>query len=162
VTWAIDASVCHKYGPQLGLVGRWWSGQQPRVLAGMDGLLLVVVIGDGKRVVPVDFVMRRPDPPGPGAPGRDKLRWARTMLAERLAAFRHRGLAWPPPLIPGDSWFGDSQLMQHVHQQPQGTLLVEGKPTYRFPLADGRPVQGHDLSEGKWRWRDHPWEPRVR
>jgi hypothetical protein len=84
------------------------------------------------------------------------------MLDARLAAFRHRGLELPPPLSTGDSWFGDSQLMQHVHQQHQGTLLVEGKTTSRFTLADGRQVRGHDLIEGPWRWRDHPWEPRVR
>jgi hypothetical protein len=161
-TWAIDDSVFHKYGQQLGIVGRWWSGQQHRVLSGIDGLLLVVVIGDGKLVVPVDFVIRRPDPQGPGAPCRDKLRWARTMIDDRLAAFRHRGLALPPPIITGDSWFGDSKLMTYVHQQHQGTLLVEGKTTYRFTLADGRHVQGHDLLEGPWRWRDHPWERGVR
>jgi hypothetical protein len=33
-----DDSVFHKYGTQLGLVGRWWSGQQKRVLSGIDGL----------------------------------------------------------------------------------------------------------------------------
>jgi hypothetical protein len=38
-TWAVDDSVFHKYGEQLGLVGRWWSGQQHRVLSGIDGLL---------------------------------------------------------------------------------------------------------------------------
>jgi hypothetical protein len=43
-TWAIDASVFRKYGEQLRLVGRWWSGQQQRGLSGIDGLLLVVVI----------------------------------------------------------------------------------------------------------------------
>ena len=65
-TWATDDSVFHKYGEQLRLVGRWWSGQQHRVLSGIDGLLLVVVIGDGKLVVPVDFAIRRPDPSVPG------------------------------------------------------------------------------------------------
>src|SRR6266446_3468041 len=47
-TWEIDDSVFKKYGQQLNLVGRWWSGQHTRVLAGIDGLLLVVVVGDGK------------------------------------------------------------------------------------------------------------------
>jgi hypothetical protein len=160
-TWVIDDSVFHKYGQQLGLVGTWWSGQHKRVLSGIDGLLLVVVIGDGKLVVPVDFVIRRPDPVGAGAPCRDKLSWARTMLDERLAALRNRGLALPPPIITGDSWFGDSKLMMDAHQHHQGTLLVEGKTTYSFRLADGRQVKGHDLIEGAWRWRAHPWEPGV-
>ena len=44
-TWVGDDSVFKKYGEQLGLVGTWWSGQEHRVLSGIDGVLLVVVIG---------------------------------------------------------------------------------------------------------------------
>jgi hypothetical protein len=162
-TWAIDDSVFKKYGQQLGLVGRWWSGQHKRVLAGIDGLLLVVVIGDGKLVVPVDFAIRRPDPVGAGAPCRNKLSWTRTMLDERLAALRRRGLELPPPILVGDSWFGDSKLMRHVYQQHHGTLLVEGKQSYTFRLVDGRQVTGQDLIEDEiWPGREHPWESRVR
>ncbi len=162
-SWVFDDSVFHKYGAQLGLVGTWWSGQQKRVLSGIDGLLLVVVVGDGKLVVPVDFVIRRPDPVGPGAPCRDKLRWARTMLDERLAAFRRRGVELPPPLVVADSWLSDSKLMQHVGREHQGILLVEGKQSYIFTLADGRQIKGQDLIQGQvWPWRQHPWEPRVR
>ena len=58
-TWVGDDSVFKKYGEQLGLVGTWWSGQEHRVLSGIDGVLLVVVIGEGKLVVPVDFTIRR-------------------------------------------------------------------------------------------------------
>ena len=54
---------------------------------GIDGVLLVVVIGDGKLVVPVDFAIRRPDPTGPGGPCRDKLHWLQGMLDGRVAAF---------------------------------------------------------------------------
>ena len=53
-TWVSDDSVFKKYGDQLGLVGTWWSGQEHRVLSGIDGVLLIVVIGDGKLVVPVE------------------------------------------------------------------------------------------------------------
>ncbi len=162
-TWVIDDSVFQKYGTQLGLVGTWWSGQHKRVLSGIDGLLLVVVVGDGQLVVPVDFAIRRPDPVGSGAPCRDKLSWARTMLDERLAAFARRGVALPPPLVVADSWFSDSKLMQHVGQTHGGTLLVEGKQSYVFTLADGRQIKGQDLiHDAGWPWRQHPWEPRVR
>ena len=42
-------------------------------------------------------------------------------------------------------------------------MLVEGKKSYVFTLADGRQVKGQDLIQGKaWPWREHPWEPRVR
>jgi hypothetical protein len=161
-TWVWDDSVFHKYGEQLGLVGRWWSGQQKRVVSGIDGLLLLVVIGDGRLVVPVDFAIRRPDPVGPGAPCRDKLRWAQLMLDERLVAFRRCGVELPAPMVVADSWFSDSKLMQHVHEAHQGTLLVEGKQSYRFTLADGQKVKGRDLIHGRvWHWRQHPWEAGV-
>jgi hypothetical protein len=101
-TWVGDDSVFKKYGGQLGLVGTWWSGQEHRVRSGIDGVLLVVVIGDGKLVVPVDFAIRRPDPPGPGAPCRDKLHWVQSMLDGRMAAFHRRGVALPPPVVVAD------------------------------------------------------------
>jgi len=162
-TWVGDDSVFKKYGDQLGLVGTWWSGQEHRVLSGIDGVLLVVVIGDGKLVVPVDFAIRRPDPPGPGAPCRDKLHWVQDMVDERLAAFHKRGVALPAPILVADSWFGDSKLMRHMATTHQGTMLVEGKTTYVFVLSDGRQVKGHDLQQsGDWPWRSSEQLPGVR
>jgi hypothetical protein len=162
-TWVADDSVFKKYGQHLELVGTWWSGQEKRVRPGIDGVLLVVVIGDGKLVVPVDFAIRRPDPHGPGAPCRDKLSWVQGMLDERLAALGRRGLRLPAPMVVADSWYGDSKLMRHVSAQHQGTFLVEGKNAYVFTLPDGRQVKGRDLvTHVDWPWRDSPWEPRVR
>ncbi|HSF30315.1 MAG TPA: hypothetical protein VLK82_07570 [Candidatus Tectomicrobia bacterium] len=126
-TWVWDDSVFHKYGEQLGVVGRWWSGQQKRVVSGIDGLLRLVVIGDGRLVVPVDCAIRRPDPVGPGAPCRDKLRWAQRRRDERWAAFRRCGVELPAPMGVADSGLSDSKLMQPVHDAHQGTVLVEGK-----------------------------------
>src|SRR5262245_38337958 len=162
-TWVGDDSVFKKYGEQLGLVGTWWSGQEHRVLSGIDGVLLVVVLGEGNVVVHVDFVIRRPDPTGPGAPCRDKLRWVQSMLDERLAAFRRRGVHLPPPIVVADSWFGDSKLMRHLARTHEGTLLVEGKTTYDFALPDGRQVTGHELPRPwDWLWREGPQVPGVR
>jgi hypothetical protein len=162
-TWVGDDSVFKKYGEQLGLVGTWWSGQEHRVLSGIDGVLLVVVIGEGKLVVPVDFAIRRPDPTGPGAPCRDKLHWLQRMVDGCMAAFRRRGVALPPPMVVADSWFGDSKLMHHVATTHQGTFLVEGKTTYVFVLPDGRQVKGHDLQQpGDWPWRHSMQVPGVR
>jgi hypothetical protein len=90
-TWVFDDSVFKQYGQQVGLVGHWGSGQEKRVRAGMDGVRLVVVIGDGQLVVPVDFALRRPAPTGPGAPCRTKLGWLQAMLAAGLAALQRRG-----------------------------------------------------------------------
>jgi hypothetical protein len=124
---------------------------------------MVVVIGDGRLVVPVDFAMRRPDPLGPGAPCRDKRSGARVMLDERLRALRRRGLDLPAPVVVADRWLSDSKLMQHVHDAHQGTVLVEGKGSSIFTVADGRRVTGSDLTQGEaWPWRQHPWEPHVR
>ena len=162
-TWVGDDSVFKKYGEQLGLVGTWWSGQEHRVLSGIDGVLLVVVIGEGKLVVPVDFAIRRPDPTGPGAPCRDKLHWVQVMVDGRIAALRRRGVALPPPIVVADSWFSASKLMRHVRNAHQGTLLVEGKASYCFTLANGRQVKGHDLQQHhEWPWRYSEQVPGVR
>jgi hypothetical protein len=162
-TWVGDDSVFKKYGEQLGLVGTWWSGQEHRVLSGIDGVLLVVVVGEGRLVVPVDFAIRRPNPPGPGAPCRDKLHWVQGMLDGRVAAFHRRGVALPPPLVVADSWFSDSKLMRHVATTHQGTFLVEGKSTYTFALPDGHQVKGSDLQQSSdWPWRESPQVPGVR
>ena len=77
---------CSTHMDAVGVVGRWWSGQQKRVLSGIDGLLLRWSLARGA-VVPVDFAIRRPDPVGPGAPCRDKLRWAQLMLDELWQRF---------------------------------------------------------------------------
>jgi len=162
-TWVGDDSVFKKYGEQLGLVGTWWSGQEHRVLSGIDGVLLVVVIGEGKLVVPVDFAIRRPDPTGPGAPCRDKLHWVQSMLDGRMAAFRRRGVTLPPPIVVADSWFSDSKLMRHIATTHEGTFLVEGKSPYTFALPDGRQVKGGDLQhQHDWPWRESPQVPGVR
>src|SRR5215469_2914097 len=162
-TWVGDDSVFKKYGEQLGLVGTWWSGQEHRVLAGIDGVLLIVVLGEGKLVVPVDFAIRRPDPTGSGAPCRDKLHWVQGMLDGRVAAFCQRDVELPPPMVVADSWFSDSKLMRHVATTHEGTFLVEGKSTYTFALPDGRQVKGHDLQQDHdWPWRESPQVPGVR
>ena len=162
-TWVGDDSVFKKYGEQLGLVGTWWSGQEHRVLSGIDGILLVVLIGDGKLVVPVDFAIRRPDPTGPGRPCQGKLRWVQGMLDGHLAALRRRGVELPPPMVVADSWFGDSKLMRHVATTYRGTLLVEGKNTYVFDLSAGRQVKDHDLQQHReWSWRHSRQVPGVR
>jgi len=151
-TWVLDDSVFRKYGGKLELVGTWWSGQHKRVVDGIDGVLLLVVIGDGKLVVPVDFAVRRPNPKGPGRRCRTKLGWAQDMLDETLAALRRRGLAFPVPLVVADSWFSDSKLMAHVADTHQGTLLVQGKATYTFFLKDGHKVKGADLVDEDQEW----------
>jgi DDE superfamily endonuclease len=144
-TWVLDDSVFRKYGGKLELVGTWWSGQHKRVVEGMDGVLLLVVIGDGKLIVPVDFAVRRPTPTGPGRRCRPQRGWAQVMLDETLAALRRRGLDLPAPLVVADSWFSDSQLMAQVANTHHGPLLVQGKATSTFYLADGRKVKGADL-----------------
>jgi hypothetical protein len=162
-TWVGDDSVFKKYGEQLSLVGTWWSGQEHRVLSGIDGVLLVVVVGEGKLVVPVDFAIRRPDPTGPGAPCRDKLHWLQLMLDGCVAACRRRGMELPPPMVVADSWFSDPKLMRHVATTHQGTFLVEGKSTYVFELPDGRQVKGGDLqTQSAWPWRHSPQVPGMR
>jgi len=153
-TWVWDDTVFRKYGQDLELVGSWYSGQHKRVVHGIDGVLLRVVLGEGTLVVPVDFAVRRPDPKGPGARCRSKLGWAQVMLDESVAALRRRGLELPAPLVVADSWFSDSKLMASVADRHRGTVLVQGKTTYTFTLADGQKVKGADLVQpAHWPWR---------
>jgi hypothetical protein len=153
--WVGDDSLFKKYGSPLGLVGTWWSGQEHQVQLGINGLLLVVVIGEGKLVIPVDFTVRRPDLVGPSAPCRDKLTWLRVMLDRTWAALPRRRLRLPAPLVVVDSWFGDSKLLVHVALHPHGTVLVEGKSPYIFYLGDGRRVTGRELrTRHDWPWRE--------
>ena len=163
LTPVMDDSVFRKYGGPLELVGRWWSGQYKRVVHGIDGVLLLMVIGDGTLVVPIDFAVRRPNPKGPGARCRDKLTWAKMMLDETLSALRRRGLQLPPPIVVADSWFSDSKWMRHVRDTHQGTLLVQGKAIYTFYLADGRKVHGHDfVQDDAWPWQQSLHAPGCR
>jgi len=162
-TWVWDDSVFRKYGQDLELVGTWYSGQHKRVVSGIDGVLLIVVIGDGTLVVPVDFAVRRPDPKGPGARCRNKLEWAQVMLDQSRAALTRRGLNLPAPIAAAHSWFSDSKLMRHVSDTHQGTLLVQGKSTYAFTLADGQKVKGADLMQSdQWPWRQSLHAPGCR
>jgi DDE superfamily endonuclease len=162
-TWVGDDSLFRKYGPQLGLVGRGWSGQEQRVRLGIDGLLLIVVIGEGKLVVPMDFTVRRPDPQGPGRPCRDKLTWLQVMLDRTWLALRRRCRQLPAPLVVADSWFGDSGLLAHVANAQHGTLVVEGKTSYVFQLSNGRWVKGRDLlTRDDWAWHDSAQLPGLR
>jgi len=131
-TWGFDESVFKKYGQQLGLVGTWWSGQEKRVLAGRDGVLLVGVIGDGQLVVPADCAIRRPDPQGSGARCHTTLDVVQGMLDACLATLHRRGLRLPPPMVVAESWLSDSQWMTQVATQHHGTLLVAGKSTDVF------------------------------
>jgi hypothetical protein len=98
-TWIGDDSDFTKYGRQLGLVGTWWSGQVHRVCLGIDGLLWVVVIGEGKLVITVDVEVRCPHPVGLGGHCRDKLTWLQVMLDRTWRARQRRCWRLPPPLV---------------------------------------------------------------
>jgi hypothetical protein len=162
-TWVWDDTVFRTYGQDLELVGPWYSGQQKRVVHGIDGVLLLVVIGEGTLVVPVDFAVRRPDPKGPGAHCRSKLGWAQVMLDERIAALGRRGLELATPLVGAESWCSDSKLMAHVAHRHHGTVLVQGKTTYPCTLANGQKVKGADLVQpANWPWRQSLHAPGCR
>ena len=66
-------------------------------------------------------------------------------------------------MVVTDSWFSDSKLMRRVAAIHRSTLLVEGKCTYVFELAEGRKVKGSDLQQpNDWPWRDSPQVHGVR
>jgi DDE superfamily endonuclease len=162
-TWGGDDSLFKKYGQQLGLVGIWWSGQEHRVRCGIDGLLLIVVIGEGKLGIPVAFTVRRPDPQGMGRPCRDKLTWLRVMLDRTWAGLSRRCRQLPAPLVVADSWFGDSKLLAHVVTHLRGSVVGEGKSPYVFQLPEGRWMTGRELlTRTDWPWREYLHLPGMR
>jgi hypothetical protein len=160
--WGWEDAGCKQYGTHLGWVGHGWSGQPKGVLSGLDGLLLLVVIGAGRLLIPGDWALRRPAPVGPGAPCRDKRSGARVRLAACVAAFARRGGVVPAPRVGAESGWSDSQLRQDVSAQHQGPLLVEGKPSSPLSWAKGPKGKGGDLIHGAGGpWRQAPWEPGV-
>jgi hypothetical protein len=96
-SWGGADRVFTTSGQPLGLVGPWESGQEPRVRRGLDGLWRRVVSGAGTLLIPGDFPVRRPDPVGPGRPGRDQLTWLRVMRERTYPALPRLGLVRPPP-----------------------------------------------------------------
>ena len=114
-------------------------------------------MGDGKLVVPVDFGVRRPDPVGPGRPGRAKLTWWQVRLDRRWASLQRRCRGLPPPVVVADRWLGDSAWLEQVHTHQQGAVVVAGKRRSVFALPDGRRVTGADLrTPSDWPWRNSP------
>lgn len=162
-TWGGDGSLFRKSGRQLGWVGPGWSGQEPRVRWGIDGLRLLVVMGEGKRIVPGDCAVRRPDPIGPGRPCRHTLTWRRVMLDRTWAAWHRRCRRLPPPLLLADRWCGESGLMRHVAPCQQGLLVVEGQTSSVVQWPDGRQITGQDVLSGTdWPWRESVQVPGMR
>jgi hypothetical protein len=155
--WAADDSGFKQSGQQLGLVGTGSRGQDHRGRLGLDGLLLGVVRGDGQRVVPVACVVRRPDPVGPGRPGRDTLTWLQVLLERRGASRQRRCRGLPPPVGVADSWWGEAAWLEQVHTHQPGACVVAGTRRYGCALPAGRRVTGADLRrQADWPGRNRP------
>ena len=159
-TWVSDDRVFKTAGRQLGLVGTWSRGQEPRVRRGMDGLRRLVVNGEGKLVIPVDCTVRRPNPVGPGRPCRDQLTWLQVMWERTWTAWQRLGLTLPAPLVGADRWFGDAKWRAHVASHQRGTVVVGGQRTDVFRRPEGRRVTGQErLTPVDWPWRDRLQRP---
>jgi len=123
----VDAAVFRTDGKQLGRVGPWDRGQLQRTGPGSDGVLLLGVMGEGKRLIPLDFASRRPHPQGPGRRGHATLTVPQHRLDERWAACANRGVTFPVPMVVAESWCSDAKCMRHSAPAHQGTLRVQGK-----------------------------------
>jgi hypothetical protein len=120
-------------------------------------------MGGGQRVVPVDCVSRRPDPVGPGRPGRAQLTGWLVLRDRPGTVLQRRCRRLPAPLSVADRGGGASAWLAHVQTHLQGTLLVEGNRRYVFSLADGRRVTGAALrTRSDWPWRASPQAPGCR
>lgn len=90
--WSVDDAVCRTYGTQCGRVGTWDSGQCTRPVPGSDGGLLLVGMGAGTRIIPLDCALRRPDPHGSGRRCHAKRVLTQHLLDARVAAWTTRGV----------------------------------------------------------------------
>jgi hypothetical protein len=162
-TWVSADRVVKTSGQPLGLVGAWSSGQEHRVRLGSEGGLRIVVSGEGQLVMPVDVTVRRPDPRGPGRPGRDQLTWVQGMRDRTWTALPRLGLVWPAPWVVAERWCGDSKWLAHLAHHQHGTMVVEGQRTEVFPRPDGRRVTGQErVTRADWPWRDRLQRPGMR
>lgn len=164
LTWIADDSLFKKFSGNFRLVSTFWSGQIHAPRLGIDGLLLVVVIGEGKLIIPVDFEIRRPDPPAPGFPCYTKIQWLEVMFERVVKELEGRGLKLEKPMAVTDSWFGASDLLERVDSFDKGILLVEGKSSYVFDLPNGERVKGQQFldSTTQWPWRQSCQVPGMR
>jgi hypothetical protein len=162
-TWVGDDSRFKTAGPPRGLVGTWGSGREHRGRRGIDGLRLVVVSGDGTRVMPVACTGRRPDPVGPGRPGRAQRTWWPVRRDRTGAAIRRRCRPRPLPRVVADGWCGAAKPRAQRAIQPPGSVVVEGQPTAVVPRPDGRRMSAQELRRrADWPWRDGRSRPRLR
>ena len=116
--------------------------------------------GEGQLVMPVDCTVRRPDPRGPGRPGRDQLTWVQGMRDRTWTALPRLGLVWPAPWVVAERWCGDSKWLAHLAHHQHGTMVVEGQRTEVFPRPDGRRVTGQErVTRADWPWPLYPLEP---
>jgi hypothetical protein len=162
VTLDIDSTVFRKFSEQMRLVGRAYSGQTDSVVLGVDVLLLVAVVGEGKLIVPMDFAIRRPDPDGPGRPCHDKMRWTEILVQSNVEWLLEHQLIEKPPLVAADSWFGSSHLAGALEELCGAALLVHGKAEWVFYLDDGRRLKGKELlTEPSFKRKLSPQVPKL-
>jgi hypothetical protein len=144
-TWGLDDSVVRPARSPLAWGGPCWRGQPTRVVEGLAGVRLRVGLGAGTRVVPVAWAVRWPHPNGAGRRGRPTLGGAQGRLAQRLAAWRRRGLTRPAPLGVADRGGRDATGMAHGAHPPPGTCGVQGPAPSPFSLQEGRQGKGADV-----------------
>jgi len=66
-------------------------------------------------------------------------------------------------MVVAERWFSDATWMRHVANAQQGTLLVQGKRSYPFTLADGPKVKGSDVVKpDQWAWQPSLHAPGCR
>ena len=116
-------------GPPIGLGGAGVARAGVRRPAGIAGLLLRVVIGEGQRVVPMAFAVRCPDARGPDGPCRDQLTWLQGMRDRTAAALRRRCRRSLTARIVADRWGSDAGLRTPGALSQQGPLRVAGQPS---------------------------------
>jgi len=137
VTLLVDSTSLLKFGQKLGLVGTFWSGLLKRLAPGIELVVLYVVFGNGRLMLPVDMRIRRPDPQGRGR----KCKQQPSLVLQMIQNFKYKCFmadidtaGW---FISMDSWYCSKVLRNEISRlgfEP----IISGKSNYIFYIGSQR------------------------
>ena len=131
-----------KVGKMLGVAGMFYSGMLHRPAHSIEVVVLYAVVGEGWWCLPLDFRIRKPDPPR-GARCLTGIELAKAMLEDLHRSLACRFLGLEGHFLVADAWFDAHPLLRRA-KQLRLMPIVQGKTSFVFegmiqgiPFVDG-------------------------